>query len=171
MSENELNYEEEIEIDPQALDVEWLDQPRRFLKYSRHEAETKRKLALAHENLKVIRSQLIKEAQEVLAKATAPTIEAYYRDHQKHIEAKQQFIDAEYEANIASSAVFAFQQRKMALENLVRLGGMDYFARPTEPRDLPVEVDRFKKAREADSEERNTKRAENSRQKRRTRGK
>ena len=35
-----MNYEKEILIDESALDVEWLEQPRLMMRYTRHAAET-----------------------------------------------------------------------------------------------------------------------------------
>jgi len=106
MKENEFDYEEDLAIDSQALDVEWLEQPQLLMRYSI---------------------------------ASAPNIEAFYREHQDHIDAKDELIESEYQAAVIRSAVFAFNQRKVALEELVRLHGMQYFAGPKAPRDLNKE--------------------------------
>jgi len=133
----ELDFERDLQIDPDALDVEWLEQPGLYMRYCRASAQAQRKFKHAEQNVKVVRSQLIKEAEETLdGKPSAQKIEAYYRDHPRHKEAKEAAIQAEYEANLLQNAVFAFNQRKTSLEELVRLHGMSYFAGPTEPRNL-----------------------------------
>jgi len=134
-----MNYEEDIEIDPSALDVESLRQASLFYQYSKAEAEAKNKYQLAWEKIKVIRSELILQAAEDKTLKNAQAVEAYYRNHPKHIEAKEELIKAEYEQNIASAACFAMRQRKDMIENLTRLAMADYFARPSEPRDLAGE--------------------------------
>lgn len=150
----ELNFEQDIEIDETALDVELLRQATLFYKYSRHEAEKKKELALAHERIKTIRSELIREAGADKTIKNATQLEAFYRNDPGYQEAKQMHIDAEYEANMASTAVWAFSQRKVSLENLVKLAMADYFARPTEPRDLKEEVDKVKEREQATTETR-----------------
>jgi hypothetical protein len=141
MSE-EPKYNEEIEIDPDALDVECLRQASLFMKYSQREAREKRNVALATENVKIIRSELIKLAAGNKDLGNAQKVEAFYREHPKHKEAKQELIEAEYQLNIATSAVFAFNHRKTMLEKLVQLAMADYFARPSEPRDVRKELDK-----------------------------
>jgi hypothetical protein len=134
-----MNYEDDINIDPSALDVESLRQASLFYQYSKAEAEAKHKHQLIWENAKVIRSELILQAAEDKALKNAQAVEAYYRSHPKYKKAKEELIQAEYEQNIASAACFAMRQRKDMIENLTRLAMADYFARPSEPRDLAGE--------------------------------
>ena len=143
-----MNYEEEMIIDETALDVEWVEQARLSLKYGRHWAECKNELTLAEENIKLVRSELIKEANEDPEgclgegiKPTAPVVEAYYRNHKRHKAAKQEWVEAMFEANVAEIAYKEVSwTRKAALENLVKLHGQQYFAGPSVPRNLSEEV-------------------------------
>lgn len=137
------NYDEDLTIDPDALDVEWLRQPQLYFDYARQSAEAEDALKRAEQSMKVIRSELVLEASDpdsgVLGKGikpTAPTVEAYYRNHPKHQAAKERFFKASFEAEMLRNAVFAFTQRKVALENMVRLHGSGYFSGPSEPRDI-----------------------------------
>lgn len=137
----ELDYEKDLEIDPDNLDLEWLEQPNLFRKYSEESEFAESKVRRTHENLKTIRSELVLEVTEdpSLAnadKATGPVIEAYYRTHKKYKKAKQEWLEAEEEAGLLKVAVFAFNQRKVALESLVKLNGQNYFASPTVPQEL-----------------------------------
>lgn len=140
----ERNYEEDLSINPEQLDIEWLDQPRRFMHYAKLSAEANQTLRKAEEKVKVVRSELSlevsKNGQELISKAkpTAGDIEAYYRTHADHIAAKAEHEEAQFEVEMLTNAVHAFHQRKMALENLVRLHGQQYFSGPSEPHDLPA---------------------------------
>jgi len=139
-----INYEQDMDIDETALDAEWLNQASLAMKYGKHWARCKEVLTRAEENIKVIRAQLVKEAyrspDECLGKGNKPTgvnLEAYYRDHEDHIEAKDEWINAQYEFNMAEVAKWEISNtRRLALENLVRLHGQQYFAGPSVPHDL-----------------------------------
>lgn len=144
-----MNYEQDIIIDESALDVEWVNQARLAVKYGRHWAECRQELTLAEENIKLVRSELIKEANENPeqclgkgVKPTAPVVEAYYRNHKRHKAAKQDWVEAQFEANVAEIAYKEISYtRKAALENLVKLHGQQYFAGPSVPRNLTEEVE------------------------------
>jgi len=53
-----LNYERDIYINADALDIEWLEQSELMLRYGRHEADTQRNLDLAKEKLDLIKAEL-----------------------------------------------------------------------------------------------------------------
>ena len=140
------NIDRDLRIDESALDIEWLNQPRIFMRYAMAAAEAERVAKRAKEKVKTIRSELIREVakspQETTGKAkpTAQDTEAYYRVHEDYIEAKEELTEAEFENSLLWNAVSAFHQRKLCLENLVRLNGQQYFAGPSVPRDLAQEV-------------------------------
>lgn len=138
-----LNYKEDVKIDPTALELEWLDQAELAVRYGKAWSELRKKVALLDEELKVLRSKLIRKAwefpQECLKqpKGSIQTVEAYYRSHKKYQKLKQKWIDAQEELDLVEVAKneIAFT-RKSALENLVKLYGSDYFAGPNVPRNL-----------------------------------
>jgi hypothetical protein len=142
-----LDFEQDVRIDHMSLDVEWLNQPVLAGKYARYSAEMRRKANQAEQRVKVVRSELVKKTVDDPRgttgkdKPTAVEVEAYYRNQPIHQEAKQEWIDAEYEAGYAEMAYkeIAFT-RKSALENMVRLHAAQYFAGPSVPRDLNKEV-------------------------------
>jgi len=135
---SERNYNDDVSINPDALDVEWTKQAHTFFKYAELLAAAKKKVNRLEQLMKVIRSQLLMEARAAGAK-NASQEEAYYRTQPRHQEAKKEWIDAQYEADILDAAVFALHQKKAALENLVRLQGQNYFAGPSVPRDVGKE--------------------------------
>lgn len=148
-----MDYEKEMEIDCEALEIEWLDQTALAFKYGKHWADCQKKLELAQENIKLIRSDLIKEANEEPnkhlgegIKATGVIVEAYYRNHQRHKDAKTKIIALQFEANVADIAKSEISfTRKAALEHLVTLHGQQYFAGPSIPRDITWEREEKKK--------------------------
>lgn len=147
-----MDYASDLKINPNQLDVEWLEQPLRFHIYSAKSAEANKNVRKCEELVKVIRSELILEASEkgsaVLGagvKPIATNVEAFFRNNADYKKAKSQLHEAQYEQEMLANAVAAFHQRKFALENLTRLHGQNYFAGPTIPRDLSEEYKENKK--------------------------
>ena len=142
-----MNFEKDIKIDESSLDVEWLQQPALAKKWGGYWSDCKEELAQAEEEIKVIRSELVKEANEEPdlylgkgIKPTGPNIEAYYRTHKRHKNCKQKIIALQFELDNADIAKWEVSvSRKLALENLVILHGQQYFAGPSVPRDLSKE--------------------------------
>lgn len=141
-----LNYEEEIVIQPDALDIEWLEQAALAMKYSKHFAKCKTAVMRVEEKVKYVRSVLVdkvtrKPSLAGVEKATAPTIEAFYRTHKKYLKVKEVWMDAVEELTMAELAKNEISfTRKATLENLVRLNGQNYFAGPSVPRNLREEM-------------------------------
>ena len=141
-----MNYEQDMRIDESSLDVEWLEQASLAMRYGKHYAQCKRELAEAEERIKVIRSELVKKANEDpegccdKEKPNAGDIEAYYRNHARHKKAKAEIIELTFELDIAEIAKNEISfTRKAALEALVTLHGQQYFAGPKIPRNLSEE--------------------------------
>jgi len=141
-----MNYNEDIRIDETALDVEWLDQASLAMRWGKHWAVCKRRFTEAEEKVKVIRAELIAEANQnpvkccYKEKPNAADIEAYYRNSKRHKQAKEEWAQAQYDLDIAEVAKNEISYtRKVSLENLVKLYGQQYFAGPSMPRDLTWE--------------------------------
>jgi len=138
-----LNYKEDVKVNDQALDLELLDQAELAVKYGKEWVIARKKVALLEEKEKIIRSKLIRKAWKDpnsylnQPKATAQTVEAFYRDHKKHKKIKQEKIEAQEELDLIEVAkneiVFT---KKFILENMVKLYLGDYFAGPNVPHDL-----------------------------------
>ena len=154
-----MNYEDDMRIDDTALDVECLDQGNLALRYGRIYTEAKKAVEEAEEEIKVIRSELIRDANEdpdkhlgIDVKPTGPNIEAFYRTHKDHKAVKQELIDLTYELNMAEIAKneICFT-RKAMLEALIRLHFQQYFAGPSVPRDLSFEAQKKRKQKKSDT--------------------
>jgi hypothetical protein len=154
-----LDYEKDKQIDPLSLDTCWLEQSSIGIKYGKYAAKMKRLAAEAEEDIKIIRSKLVKMANDNpmkyirKEKPTAIDIEAFYRTHKDHIAAKDAFIQATYDAEVAHSIYMEMSfGRKAALENLVKLYSANYFAGPSVPRDLGKEWENKQRQQKSDIE-------------------
>ncbi len=154
MEKKVKSIDQELGIDPDALDVEWLNQPRVFMKYSEMVAQAKLEVDMAKEDLDVVKAELDRDIRSnPEAFGIAKIVEAVVTNtiilQVKYAEANTILFQAKYKAEILASAVKAFDQRKKALENLVTLFGQSYFAGPKEPRNLGLEFDKNVKRKEA----------------------
>lgn len=148
-----MDFKLDNKIDEDALDVELLNQSELAFKYGKYWAECQRIVQQAEENIKLIRAQLIKEVNEdpenCLGSGIKPTgsnVESYYRNHDKHIKAKEDWVNACYELNIAEIAKKEISvTRKSCLNSLVELVKCQYIMTPTVPRDLTQEREKANK--------------------------
>lgn len=142
-----MNYEADIKIEEGCLDIEWLEQPEKMLKYGQHASKMKSNLDKAKESLDFVKAELDNEIRSDpekfgLEKVTDRAIEATIPLQERYKKASEFYLNAKFESDVAFAAVKAFEQRKDALENLVRLHGQQYFAGPKIPRDLPSEMEK-----------------------------
>ena len=140
----DLNYEQDVSIDETALDVEWLQQANLMYKYARYQAETKKAMDEAKERLDFIKAKLemdirVNPENYGLSKVTESAVASTILLQPEYQEASKKYIEARYENDVASAAVRAIDQKKTALENLVKLLSVSYFAGPSAPRDLSLE--------------------------------
>jgi hypothetical protein len=140
----DINYERDIKIDVSALDLEWDEQPILMMKYTQHAAQMRKELDEAKQALDIARAEADRTIREDpgsydISKVTEAAISSAILTYKPYIEASNALIQAKYEADMASGAVSAFSQRKDALEHLVRLFGLQYFAGPKVIRDILAE--------------------------------
>jgi hypothetical protein len=156
----ELNYEKDVSIDPQALDVEWVGQAALFMRYSEKLARARDAFDRAKELLDVTRAELAMDIRknpaaygiekttegalnEVITATLGIGKTSTIRGTQSvYQEANDAYIEIKLQVELLTAVVKAMDQRKAALENLVRLHGQNYFAGPKEPRDLGMEWDK-----------------------------
>jgi hypothetical protein len=139
-----MNFEDDIHIDESALDVEWLRQPALMAQYCQHAAHAKAVMDRAKEKLDVVEAEMDRDIRDFperynLSKLTETLVKSTVLLTQERQIAAQACIDTKYEYDMAQAAVRAMDQKKTALENLVKLHGMSYFAGPAVPRDLSAE--------------------------------
>ncbi len=146
----EPNYEKDLDIDPNNLDVEWLRQPQLISNYSRLKADADKHVRELEEEKKTLRSELMLEAwrkgEKLLkVKPTVTSVEAWYRLQPDYISVIDELNDAYHEAEVLEGAVRGLAHKKTALENLVVLLGREYFSAPNAPHDLSKAYEDSKK--------------------------
>ena len=151
----ENNYEKDISIDNTALDIEWLNQASLMMKYVKIAAQTRMEMTRAKENVDIVKAQLdtkIRANPELYgaSKVTEPVVYNTILLQEEYTKANTRYLQASFEADMASGAVRAFDQKKSALENLVRLFNSSYFAGPSVPRDLNQEWEAKEKQKMVD---------------------
>jgi len=139
-----LNYEEDVRINPDALDVEWLRQAELMKKYAAHSADTKREMDEIKERLEITKARIEMEVRSnpekyELPKVTEGAIQSAIILQKEYQEIVQEYTNAKYENDVAIAVVRAIDQKKTALENLVKLMAASYFAGPQTPRNLSKE--------------------------------
>lgn len=162
----ELDIESDRQIDPDALDVEWLEQSNRFFKYSDalNEATTRRNeiktvLDEKAEYLKTLKAELELKARSNpkefdIEKATDSAVKAAVLASVEYQEALEEFFEVQREMNTAQEEVNrryrdvnTMQEKKEAMKNLVILLNQQYFSTPVVPRDLTAEYQRYQKVK------------------------
>lgn len=135
-----MDYEKELEIDGLNLDKEWLLQARRFMKYAKELADARDRMERAEQAADVERAEADKRARQRHAadekKPTEAVINSEVLTDSEYKKAADKLLDLKHEVDILQAAVRAFDQRKDALENLVRLHGQQYFSGPQVPHDI-----------------------------------
>lgn len=149
-------YEKDLRIDVDALDVEFAMQPAKYMKWAEKLANARKCLDDVKQNLDVVRAELahdirtrsdkydidkitVDAVKDAIARATVETSQVA----KEYVEELEDLTEAQYDVEILQAAVRAMDHRKTALENLVRLHGAQYFAGPSTPRDLGKEMEAF----------------------------
>jgi hypothetical protein len=134
MTENPT-YEQDLLIDKYKLDDEWLTQPGKFMHYCTLQAGAESTMREAKDKLELVKAQLYQEIsgnpdKYSLSKTTETSINGALIQTAEYKRTLDEYNEAVYEHNVLIGAVRAFDQRKTALENLVRLYGQQYFSAP-----------------------------------------
>ena len=126
---------QDLNIDKDNLDMECMDQPRKFMKWATDYAkalqlrdEAKRRLVIIKSNVNLdIRTR---PQDYGIDKATEGSINAAIESNEEVNKAEQEVSDAQYAVNIYSAAKEALDQRRAMLERLVSLYLSGYYAQP-----------------------------------------
>lgn len=133
--DDKRDYQKDVAIDPDNLDKEWRDHPALMLYYGEAKAQAQYELDIAKENLdyrialadRAVRDEFDSEKK----KPTEAAITNIITSRGEIYAARREVSEARRRLSLLTAAVEAFQHRKSALENLVRLFGMQYYAEPT----------------------------------------
>jgi hypothetical protein len=125
-----------LNIDKNRLDEEWVDQPR--LRHAFHEALADANAAAerAEARIKLTDAELDREIRlspsefDFEGKPTEPAIKATILGHGRHQEAFEAWVHAKHEVDTLTACIKAIDDRKYALQDLVRLKLANYFGDP-----------------------------------------
>jgi hypothetical protein len=152
-----MTYEEEMEIDETSLDLEWLDQAKLMVKMTRLQANKQKLEELAKESAEFTEAEMDKKVRMNpekfgIDKVTEASVKSAVLTSDEYTDARKAYINAKFENTVAKGAVKACENRKDALENLVKLHGQSYFAGPRVPRNLSQEREKKEEKKQRDSE-------------------
>ena len=134
-------YKEDVRIDEQSLDVEWLNQAELMLKYAGIRSQCRFDYDEAKEELEIKYAELDKEIRSNpdefgVAKITDKVVHNTILLQEEYQDGMKDVRRAKYELDMAGAAVDAISHKKSSLEKLVYLHGQQYFAGPKVPRNL-----------------------------------
>lgn len=120
---DDLDFGEDIGIDKTNLIGEWEDQPNLYAAYGAAAAFYVKEAKRKETEYKVVKAELWKEAAEggediIGMKPTVDNIRAWVYSHPDYKKYRDMLAEAEEEAEIAKTAMYAFTQRKSALQEL-----------------------------------------------------
>ena len=126
-----------ISIDENALDREWCNQATRFYDTAVQLADARAELATQKTTVDLVEAELslkirTSPSQYTDVKITESVIESLVLTRPAYQQAMTDLDTARHKVDVLQAAVSALDHRKSALENLVKLHGMSYFAQPKE---------------------------------------
>lgn len=129
-----MNYEKDLEIDKFALDAECLDQPHRFMTWSKQWADAIAERDRLEQKVKIVEAQVeqnIRNNPESYGgKLTEAGIKSLVTTSSEVIQIREELIEISHQANTLLAARQAMEQRRSMLENLVKLFLSGYWADP-----------------------------------------
>jgi hypothetical protein len=134
-----------LEIDPDALDVAWVNQPGLMAHWAAKLERCRHRLEIAKSNERLREAQMDAKVRSQperykIKRLSEGAINSVIAQDATLLELQQATRAAQREVSLHSAAVDAIHQRRYALQNLVQLLTMDYFAGPKMPRNLREEV-------------------------------
>lgn len=132
-------------IDEHALDVEWLRLPGQFAYYHGMQATARQAADEARDALNLAKARAEMDVRSNpdeydLPKVTEATVAAAVAAHENVEAATADFNKARYMASLVDGALASLDAKRRALENLVRLLGMEYMAKPEVPQDISTHI-------------------------------
>lgn len=149
-----MDYISDSKIDPDALDVELLNQTQLAISYGVQWAEKSFELSKLKEQMRILEADLTVQVNNDPAgtlgdgtKATVDNIKSYITRNNRRKLLENDILAMERDVAIFLIAKNEISNsRKSALENLVRLANQNYFATPNIPRNLSTESEKRERA-------------------------
>ena len=131
------NYENDIVVDANKLDGEWIKQSSLFLHYAQEHTELSFVRDKAKFDLEQTKAELDKEIRTNpeefgLAKITEAVVSNTILLHNRYKTKMEIYLDAGYEVDTLTNVLRAFEHKKKTLEYLVQLHLSGYNSEPSE---------------------------------------
>jgi hypothetical protein len=133
----ETTFTDDMKINPNRLEREWIRQPDLYAKWAEKCVDAIKRKDLQKVKLEVIYAKLDKYARENWEslgfdkKITEAAIESYVLSNREYQQAKSDMVDIEYEVNLYTAAKQGMEHRKAALQDLVKLHLSGYYSELT----------------------------------------
>ena len=130
----DLNYEQDLSTDKDALEECLVEQAELYGKWSKAHAQSIKERDDAKDLLNVVKADLdmkVRKNWDILGFDKKPTdmaITSWILAHKDYRASNFHFIEANYNMNVLEGAKWAFQHRKDSLDNLVKLYLNNYYA-------------------------------------------
>lgn len=139
-----------LNIDPNALDSEWIRQPNLYFQWSAKLAEAQSDRDQAKGEIDLVYSELDRKIRENpdtfgITKVTEHAIKACIPGRKRYKQALAKYNELRDRANVYQALVNALDHKKKALESLVHLHGQNYFSAPRPPKGTHEMVDEMEK--------------------------
>lgn len=161
---NDNEFQNDLKIDPEQLDVEAGMQGELFFKWAQLSIEAREEYDRAKMALEILEAELTAKAKADperfgIIKTTDLAVSKAVLLQPKWQEANDRLIKARANSYLLEKAVLAMEQRKRMIEILVTLHGQQYFAGPSVPRNLGAAWKDVRNRREESVNEKQGKRA------------
>jgi hypothetical protein len=129
-----INYEDDLRIDKDSLEECLVKQPELYAKWSTIWADATQERDQSKERLNIVRADLdmkIRKSWDILGFDKKPTdmaINTWICAHNDYRKANFELIQKTHAVNVLEAAKWAFQHRKDALDNLVKLYLNNYYS-------------------------------------------
>lgn len=135
------NFQDDLQIDPNQLDVEAGMQAELFYKWAEKSVQARKDHDKAKFDLEVCTARLSGQARVDpdsfgITKVTEAAIDVAVKTHPDYTEAYEEFLSCKANMALMDKATEAMEQRKRMIEVLITLHGQQYFAGPSVPRNL-----------------------------------
>ena len=134
-------FENDLRIDPEQLDVEAIEQAEKFFRYAEEAIKARGIMDRAKLHMDIVESDILIKVRENpekygLDKVTVATVEAAAQCNNDTVKAHKEYLAAKETYLILDAATDAMEQRKRMIELMVNLQGQKYFAAPAAPREI-----------------------------------
>jgi len=138
-----MEYEKDLKINKHDLDNEWINQPFLQMKYVKFAVEAEIDMRRKKEVFEIKKAELYLairiEREMAKLKVTEAILDAEIKLDLDCKNKYDEYLTALELFKFLSGAVEAFQQRKSALENMVKLYLNNYFSHPKEKKENDIE--------------------------------